>query len=119
MTRPVAVNVSQATRLAGSSVRQASRIASEIWSAILSGWPSVTDSEVNRQRVLDGKCCVSFYIARVSRGNTSLATSLQKPGYCKLDYRAQRGLTKSNRQPRNALAMAVMMLARRYEQGCP
>ena len=31
-----------------SSARQASRIASEIWSAILSGWPSVTDSEVNR-----------------------------------------------------------------------
>src|SRR5579863_1755355 len=47
-TRPVAVRVSQATRLMGSSARQASRMASEIWSAILSGWPSVTDSEVNR-----------------------------------------------------------------------
>src|ERR1700677_418424 len=49
-TRPVAVNVSQATRLEGSSVRQASRIASEIWSAILSGCPSVTDSLVNKKR---------------------------------------------------------------------
>src|SRR5271165_4648639 len=49
-TRPVAVRVSQATRLNGSSVRQASRTASEIWSAILSGWPSVTDSEVKRYR---------------------------------------------------------------------
>src|SRR4029077_11104084 len=26
-----------------------SRTASEIWSAILSGWPSVTDSDVNRK----------------------------------------------------------------------
>ena len=33
----------------------ASRMASEIWSAILSGWPSVTDSEVNRKRLVDGK----------------------------------------------------------------
>src|SRR5229473_1173521 len=49
-TRPVAVRVSQATRLEVSSVRQASRMASEIWSAILSGWPSVTDSEVNKIR---------------------------------------------------------------------
>src|SRR6202022_339448 len=47
-TRPVAVRVSQATRLAGSSDRQASRMASEIWSASLSGWPSVTDSDVKR-----------------------------------------------------------------------
>src|SRR5271156_1841171 len=53
-TRPVAVRVSQATRLAGSSRRQASRIASEIWSAILSGCPSVTDSEVNRKRLVSG-----------------------------------------------------------------
>ena len=35
----------------GSSARMASRTASEIWSAILSGWPSVTDSEVKVQRV--------------------------------------------------------------------
>src|SRR5438270_11291559 len=49
MTRPVVVRVSQATRLYGSFSRQASRMASEIWSAILSGWPSVTDSEVNKK----------------------------------------------------------------------
>src|ERR1700722_19838044 len=49
-TRPAAARISQATRLKGSSVRQASRMASEIWSAILSGWPSVTDSEVNKIR---------------------------------------------------------------------
>src|SRR5208283_3388329 len=28
-------------------------MASETWSAILSGWPSVTDSEVNRKRSLN------------------------------------------------------------------
>src|SRR5690606_29717846 len=48
---PVFTMVSQATRAPLSWVRMASRTASEIWSAILSGWPSETDSEVNR--VLD------------------------------------------------------------------
>src|SRR3954471_13687102 len=48
-TSPVVTSVSQATRPIGSSLRTASRIESEIWSAILSGWPSVTDSEVKRK----------------------------------------------------------------------
>src|SRR5450755_576141 len=48
MQVPVVTRTSQATRPIGSSVRTASRTASEIWSAILSGCPSVTDSEVNR-----------------------------------------------------------------------
>src|ERR687889_658808 len=47
-TRPVLTRVSQATRPYGSSLRTASRTPSEIWSATLSGWPSVTDSEVKR-----------------------------------------------------------------------
>jgi hypothetical protein len=34
----------------------ASRIASEIWSATLSGWPSETDSEVNRYDISIGEC---------------------------------------------------------------
>src|SRR5918992_2285621 len=42
------MSVSQATRPAGSSPRTASSTESETWSAILSGWPSVTDSDVNR-----------------------------------------------------------------------
>src|ERR1700720_3642376 len=46
MTRPVVTIASQATRARGSLARIASRMASEIWSASLSGWPSVTDSEV-------------------------------------------------------------------------
>src|SRR3954468_19298032 len=47
-TRPVFTRVSHATRPFGSAARTASRTPSEIWSAILSGWPSVTDSDVNR-----------------------------------------------------------------------
>jgi hypothetical protein len=45
-TRPVLISVSHATRANGSPVSAASSTASEIWSAILSGCPSVTDSEV-------------------------------------------------------------------------
>src|SRR2546430_6799326 len=59
-TRPVAVRVSQATRLMGSSVRQASSTESETWSAILSGWPSVTDSEVKRYGLRDDNLVFSF-----------------------------------------------------------
>src|SRR6266567_1909360 len=46
---PVVTSVSQATRPLGSCFMTSSRTASEIWSAILSGWPSVTDSDVNRK----------------------------------------------------------------------
>src|ERR1700678_1320391 len=60
-TRPVAVRVSQATRLKGSCARQASRIASEIWSAILSGCPSVTDSDVNRNLSCCGNAASSCF----------------------------------------------------------
>src|SRR3954447_21992614 len=52
-TRPVFTSVSHATREPGSSARHASRTPSEIWSATLSGWPSVTDSEVNRYSLSD------------------------------------------------------------------
>src|SRR5690606_2075741 len=41
----------------------ASRIASEIWSQILSGWPSVTDSDVNNRRFV--KKSSSLYPARL------------------------------------------------------
>src|ERR1700741_430650 len=47
---PVLTRVSQATRGGGSRASRASSTASEIWSATLSGWPSETDSEVNRCR---------------------------------------------------------------------
>src|SRR6185503_5567169 len=46
--------VSTATRLSGSCRSSSSRIASLIASQILSGWPSVTDSEVKRREVTAG-----------------------------------------------------------------
>src|SRR5919108_2802846 len=52
-TSPVFTSVSQATRPVGSSDMTASSTPSEIWSAILSGWPSVTDSDVNRNSLSD------------------------------------------------------------------
>src|SRR5580765_6652527 len=67
-TKPVAVRVSHATRLAGSSRRQASRMASEIWSAILSGCPSVTDSEVNRTRFVGKLISPKGVSSRAMRG---------------------------------------------------
>ena len=66
-TRPVEAQVSQATRASGSWVRISSRIASEIWSQILSGCPSVTDSEVNRCLAINfvlhvcGESCTASY----------------------------------------------------------
>src|SRR3954469_14813816 len=51
---PVVMRVSQATRPRGSSLSTASSTASEIWSAILSGWPSVTDSEVKMKSAATG-----------------------------------------------------------------
>ena len=47
-TRLVVVSVSQAMRASGSFDRNRSTMASEIWSATLSGWPSETDSDVKR-----------------------------------------------------------------------
>src|SRR6266536_3547666 len=61
-TSPVVISVSHATRPFGSPPMTASRTESETWSAILSGWPSVTDSEVKenerlgmRARLADGQ----------------------------------------------------------------
>ena len=57
-TRLVVVRVSHATRASGSFDRNRSTIESEIWSATLSGWPSETLSEVNRndERAKAGSC---------------------------------------------------------------
>ena len=46
---PVVTMDSHATRLFLSCVSIASRTASDIWSHILSGCPSVTDSDVNKR----------------------------------------------------------------------
>src|SRR3954453_13767091 len=71
-TRPAVVAVSQATLASGSSRMIASRIASDTWSHILSGWPSVTDSEVNRycdaSTMLVIRLLAAGLIGRVARG---------------------------------------------------
>src|SRR3979411_1954098 len=51
-TRLALTSVSAATRERGSWARIASSTASEIWSATLSGWPSDTDSDVNRKSLI-------------------------------------------------------------------
>src|SRR5688500_16282239 len=66
------MSVSTATRLFGSSRSSASRIESLMASAILSGWPSVTDSDVNRRRdtgLLRGKARADAH--RLSPGSLS------------------------------------------------
>ncbi|MNV79858.1 hypothetical protein D3C71_1734270 [compost metagenome] len=57
-TRFVVVRVSHATRASGSFDRNRSTMASEIWSATLSGWPSETLSDVKRkdERAKAGSC---------------------------------------------------------------
>src|SRR5210317_1857919 len=62
---PVLTSVSQATRAFGSSARIASRTASEIWSAILSGCPSDTDSEVNTKESLMGLVFAEYWQPRI------------------------------------------------------
>src|SRR3712207_8904390 len=76
---------SQATRAVGVWVRHQSSTASEIWSQILSGRPSVTDSEVNRRlgalmKVLALVDAVSAIVGRPSSGVlTSFSESLTVP----------------------------------------
>ena len=52
ITTPVLQTVSHATREAGSSVKHASTMASDMTSHNLSGWDSVTDSDVKRKVLL-------------------------------------------------------------------
>ena len=67
-TIPVVVAVSQATRLIGSFSISASKIASEMASHILSGWPSVTDSDVNNLFSIISSFLLHFYILEKSSG---------------------------------------------------
>src|ERR1017187_3540407 len=53
MILPLVARVSQATRALGSRFRNSSRIASEMRSQSLSGWPEDTASEVNSPLRID------------------------------------------------------------------
>ena len=66
--------VSHATRASASWARMASRMESEIWSAILSGCPSVTDSEVN-VHLLMVISFVSLGVARRPNGRSRRRTA--------------------------------------------
>src|SRR5262245_66449883 len=70
-TRPVVAIDSHATRLSGSSWRMASRTESEIASQSLSGWPSVTDSDVNVYRLTGWLLRQEDGAARRGRGRGS------------------------------------------------
>src|SRR5687767_7047056 len=76
---PVVTSVSHATRAAGSSVRMASRTASEIWSAILSGCPSVTDSDVNSWRSRTSYGVREELAGRPESGRLKLADDIPFP----------------------------------------
>src|SRR3954454_13399224 len=82
-TSPVFTSVSQATRPYGSSRSTASSTPSEIWSAILSGWPSVTDSDVNRNSLSDSVVMGSRERLRgrfASRAQSTVAAQPAPPG---------------------------------------
>src|SRR5712692_1296155 len=70
---PVVTSVSQATRPLGSCLMTSSRTASEIWSAILSGWPSVTDSDVNKKL---RKASLKLILLRDLSGDSPLQSPL-------------------------------------------
>src|SRR3954452_22768367 len=71
-TRPVLTSVSHATRAYGSSAKIASSTPSEIWSATLSGWPSVTDSEVKRNSLS------AYSLMLMSEGVLALPIDVQR-----------------------------------------
>src|SRR5712692_6467019 len=66
--------VSHATRLLTSTRRQASRMASEMVSQTLSGWPSPTDSE-EKMKLRDMRCGVCFFGSGMSRGCINALTN--------------------------------------------
>src|SRR4249920_2158416 len=74
---PVVHMLSQATRLYGSCSNMPSRTASLIWSHILSGWPSVTDSDVNMNRLT-----FASLVAGASSGSCGAVGSAASPRSC-------------------------------------
>ena len=106
--RPVVSSVSQATRPFGSSARMASSTESLIWSAILSGWPSVTLSEVKVQR--DTGCAPVVAASRVGDGvrDRSTTTSRIEPGRSSACRRGRRSTGSASRpQQRNGVGVVL------------
>src|SRR3954451_4321472 len=99
-TRPVVSSVSTATRLWASCRIISSRTESLIWSAILSGCPSVTDSEVNR-RPVTCRCSWFGWAMVVMCGRWSI---LQPEGHFVPNDVGERGLGPERYVVRGAVA---------------
>src|ERR1700740_1718746 len=80
-----------------------SRTASEIWSAILSGWPSVTDSDVNRKL---RKASLKLILLRVLGAEVLLQPPLFMQPFAK-PYKATIRPEKNQRIDCKALAGAL------------
>src|SRR5260370_21293591 len=68
--RPFVIAVSQATRACASCVRIPWSRASETWSHTLSGWPSVTDSDVSRNEREALKAVATTTANHIGPGNS-------------------------------------------------
>src|SRR5947207_6693486 len=111
--------VSTATRLPGSSLIMESRMASLIWSAILSGWPSVTDSEVKRRRAT--WALPSLWVTAVSLSWTAVSLAVSgrfaQPGGDKIPHHVGQGFLGPARDWRDGPVGAVddRLVVRRAE----
>src|SRR5471030_2333688 len=93
--------VSQATRLAGSCARQASRTLSEMRSATLSGWPSPTDSE-EKTNDLD-----MVYIPE-GRRRTDQSWTLRKPNINIYRFCDATFFQRFRREPNKGVAALIL-----------
>src|SRR5262245_9779096 len=129
-TSPVVISVSQATRPLGSSARTASSTESEIWSAILSGWPSVTDSDVKEKervvmagRLANAPSLLGRFAPHQLRGELGDALAREHGadpfGDRQLDAEAMREVTQNRRrrQPFDGLTDLGDRLLRRQSPG--
>src|ERR1044072_9074008 len=111
-TRPVLTSVSHATRPVGSSRMTASSTPSEIWSATLSGWPSVTDSDVKRYSL-----SANLLIAGApGRGGDGACSQIRQA--CHRVQVADPLVQLAGRQPGDAICPELLDVERR-ERGAP
>src|SRR5438876_1289419 len=93
-TSPVLMSDSQATRLSGSCASSASSTASEIWSQTLSGWPSLTDSDVKTQSLSIRLCLLGLraggYNRTASGGASARLFVLVEPAVEQIPDRLER-----------------------------
>src|SRR3954454_9893922 len=125
---PAVSSVSRATRLVGSPASSASRTVSLIWSAILSGCPSVTDSEVKSRPatcVLPVPCscwCGASprpCAATITAGRAPVSDGLPPGCHRVPDHVRQRGLRAAGYAGRVALGVEQDGLVLRAAEDLP